>query len=422
MLDFGVFPPEINSGRMYAGPGPGSMLAAAAAWDGLAAELRSAATSYGSVVSGLTSGSWLGPASASMAQAAAPYVTWMASTAGRAEETATQAKAAVAAYEAAFAATVPPPVIAANRAQLAALIATNFFGQNSPAIAATEAEYGEMWAQDAAAMYGYASASAAATKMAPFIPPTPTTSVAGLTEQAAAVNNANATPAGSAAQTAASTMTHLASTSAMPQLSAASSTSPAAATSSAATAPTWSSLLDFLGPNGLAILGPSGLISSVLGNPSFANQGLANAWTNWPYFPLGTVNSTVAWAAGMAPGAPAPSPALGGALPPPGAIGAFGGTVGHWGGPVSASVGQAGTIGRLSVPASWAAAAPQQAIGPEAPGLLGAQTIAHSHPGASSGLLRGVPLTGAGIGRRAGGFINRYGFRHAVMPRPPSAG
>ncbi|EUA27902.1 PPE family protein [Mycobacterium xenopi 4042] len=51
-MDFGILPPEINSGRMYAGPGPGPMLAAAAAWDGLAANLYSTATSYHSVVSG----------------------------------------------------------------------------------------------------------------------------------------------------------------------------------------------------------------------------------------------------------------------------------------------------------------------------------------------------------------------------------
>jgi PPE-repeat protein len=65
----------------------------------------------------------------------------------------------MAAYEAAFAMTVPPPVIAANRALLMALIATNFFGQKTPAIMATEAQYTEMWAQDAAAMFGYAGAS-----------------------------------------------------------------------------------------------------------------------------------------------------------------------------------------------------------------------------------------------------------------------
>lgn len=53
-MDFGVLPPEINSGRMYAGPGSGPMLAAAAAWDGLATELQSTAADYGSVISVLT--------------------------------------------------------------------------------------------------------------------------------------------------------------------------------------------------------------------------------------------------------------------------------------------------------------------------------------------------------------------------------
>ena len=51
MVDFGALPPEVNSGLMYAGAGSGPMVAAAAAWDGLAAELGSAATSYRAVVS-----------------------------------------------------------------------------------------------------------------------------------------------------------------------------------------------------------------------------------------------------------------------------------------------------------------------------------------------------------------------------------
>jgi PPE-repeat protein len=183
-MDFAMLPPEINSGRMYAGPGSGPMRAAAAAWDGLAAELYSAANSYQSVVSGLTAGPWLGPASASMAAAAARYAAWMSTTAAQAEQTAAQAKAAAADYETAFAATVPPPVIAANRSLLMALIATNVLGQNTPAIAATETQYAEMWAQDAATMYGYAGSSASATTLTPFTPPAPTTNPGGLAGQA----------------------------------------------------------------------------------------------------------------------------------------------------------------------------------------------------------------------------------------------
>ena len=130
-MDFGAFPPEVNSARMYAGPGAGSMLAAAAAWDGLAADLHSTAASCGSVISRLTGGSWQGAASTSMAAAVAPYLTWMTATAAQLEQVASQARAAAAAYEAAFAMTVPPAVIAANRAQLMALIATNILGQNT---------------------------------------------------------------------------------------------------------------------------------------------------------------------------------------------------------------------------------------------------------------------------------------------------
>ena len=197
ILDFAMLPPEINSARMYAGAGSGPMLAAASAWNGLAAELRSTALSYGSVLNALTSEEWHGPASVAMAAAAMPYVAWMSTTATQAEQTAAQAGAAVAAYEAAFAATVPPPVIATNRAQLAVLIATNILGQNTPAIAATEAQYAEMWAQDAAAMYGYAGSSAAATQLTPFTEPQQTTSPGGLAGQAAAVTQATGTSAGS---------------------------------------------------------------------------------------------------------------------------------------------------------------------------------------------------------------------------------
>ncbi|ACC39914.1 putative PPE family protein PPE29 [Mycobacterium marinum] len=189
-MDFGALPPEINSGRMYVGPGSGPMLAAAVVWDELAAELYATAAGYRSTLDGLTGGSWRGPASASMAAAAAPYVAWMTATAAQAELAGSQAKVAASAYETAFAATVPPPVIAANRALLMGLVFTNIFGQNTPAIAATEAHYAEMWAQDAAAMYAYAGSSATATQVTPFTEPPQITSPSGAVSQAAAVTEA----------------------------------------------------------------------------------------------------------------------------------------------------------------------------------------------------------------------------------------
>ena len=185
--DYGALPPEINSARMYAGPVAEVDAGRRRLSSGLAAELHTAASLYGTVIAGLTSGPWLGPSATAMAAAAAPYVTWMGATAGQAELAATQAQAAASAYASAFAATVPLAEIAENRAQLIALNATNFFGQNTPAIAATEAGYAMMWAQDAAAMYGYAANSAAATSQAtPFTAAPQTTTSSGLAAQAAA--------------------------------------------------------------------------------------------------------------------------------------------------------------------------------------------------------------------------------------------
>jgi PPE family len=179
VFDFAAFPPEINSARMYAGAGPGPMMAAVAAWDQLAAELASSAASYSSVTAELTCSSWFGAASRSMRAAATPYVAWLNAAAALAEQTSSQAKAVASAFEAAFAMTVPPPVVAENRARLLMLVATNFFGQNTPAIAATEASYAEMWARDAVAMNGYAGLAATASQLTRPSRPGPTASCGG---------------------------------------------------------------------------------------------------------------------------------------------------------------------------------------------------------------------------------------------------
>ncbi len=191
MLDFGALPPEVNSGRIYTGPGSAPLLAAASAWDSLASELQTTAASYASTVGELTT-SWQGPSSTAAADAAAPYTAWLSSTAAQAEQTASQAQAAAAAYEAAFAASIPPPVIAANRAALALLVATNFLGQNTPAIATNEATYAEFWAQDAVAMYGYSGAATTASQLTPFAEAPATTNDSGQATQSAAAANSGA--------------------------------------------------------------------------------------------------------------------------------------------------------------------------------------------------------------------------------------
>src|ERR1700761_9218000 len=194
VFDFAAQPPELISAKIYSGPGTESLQAAAAAWAGLSSEFQSPAANYQSIISGLVSSDWTGPSSEAAATAAAPYVSWLSTTAGQAEQTASQARAAASAYETALAATVPPADVAANRTQLLSLLQTNILGQNNAAIAAAEAEYAQFWAQDVAAITGYAGSSQAATTgLGSFTEPPQTTNDTGQATQSAAVAAASTT-------------------------------------------------------------------------------------------------------------------------------------------------------------------------------------------------------------------------------------
>jgi PPE-repeat protein len=381
-MDFGALPPEINSARMYAGPGSAPLLSAAAAWDGLVEDLYSAATSYGSVVSGLTSQAWLGPSSASMAAAAATYVAWMTSTAGHAEQTANQARAAATAYETAFAMTVPPPVIAANRSLFAALVATNFLGQNTPAIAATEADYAEMWAQDGAAMYGYAGSAASATQLTPFTAPAPTTNSAGLAAQSAAVGQAGGSGVGTSAQTVISTASQL--LSAVPQAlhSLASSTSSS------------SSLVDLLAslaPDAGVLAGGIGTVGAAVGSGA-GSVGMVD-------IVLGIVG-TAGQASVMAGGAGAAGSALLATSEGGSGTGVLVGQIGAAASPSLDS--RAVTVGALSVPPNWTTAAPTAPHVAAVSGItLAAEPISAAMPPAMWSALPMAQLAGRGATPRS---------------------
>ncbi|CKN15170.1 PPE family protein [Mycobacterium tuberculosis] len=365
-MDFGALPPEINSGRMYCGPGSGPMLAAAAAWDGVAVELGLAATGYASVIAELTGAPWVGAASLSMVAAATPYVAWLSQAAARAEQAGMQAAAAAAAYEAAFVMTVPPPVITANRVLVMTLIATNFFGQNSAAIAVAEAQYAEMWAQDAVAMYGYAAASASASRLIPFAAPPKTTNSAGVVAQVAAV-------------------------AAMPGL---------LQRLSSAASVSWSNPNDWWLVRLLGSITPTERTTIVrLLGQSYLATGMARFLTSiaqqLTFGPGGTTaGSGGAWY---------PTPQFAG-------LGASRA--------VSVSLARANKIGALSVPPSWVKTT-ALTESPVAHAVSANPTVGSSH--GPHGLLRGLPL-GSRITRRSGAFAHRYGFRHSVVARPPSAG
>ena len=397
-MSFSLIPPEINSALMYSGAGSGPLLEAAAAWDGLAGDLEATATQYQTAVTNLTTGPWLGPSSARMASATAPYIAWLQSTAATAAQTGTQAKVAAAAYQTAYASMVPPPEIAANRAELATLVANNFLGQNTGAIATNEANYLDMWIQDALGMDTYQMNSQAATALP--------------------------------AQTAA------------PQV--ASGAVPAAASAAASPADSGATLIvDQLIQDVAFLFGDSGAGTPTLaGLPTWLG-GVATAIAANPtgallpvqvtYY-MGMLSSTPARMFMSSGGGSAASSGTGtlasmsdsllgnvGKLVDSKAESIFGGVGGQlqkWGSGIQASLASAMHAGGLSVPNSWHTGVPEMARA--APGLpatsVAAPSLMHGLP--SSPFSQGL------MGALAGRGMTSLGSRVAakVMPRSPAGG
>lgn len=373
---------------MYAGAGAGPLMAASSAFNNLSSELSSNAASYESVISQLTGSEWQGPSSRAMAAAAQPYIGWLNTTSGQLRQAATQATASAAAYEAAFAATIPPTVVAANRAQLAALVATNILGQNTPAIAANEAMYSEFWAQDAAAMYGYASTSAAAATLSPLTPPAENTNPSGQGAQAAAVGNAVNSNA---------TTSSLNGLLGNLQNALSSAATPAASTTQS---------------------GGGALLSAV--NNFFNVPFVQNAIYN--------VGVTVAWNVAMMTStfpmlghmlANAPFGVMVGDITPLGdglgmGMTLAGATTPAGGGAVLAGMGSASSVGGMSVPAAWSAATPTAETGAT---LAGTGWTAAAEESAGTAGVPGVMPGMASAGRQGYGMGPRYGVKPRVMPK-----
>jgi PPE-repeat protein len=408
MLDFASLPPEINSALMYSGSGSGPMLTASSAWGALSAELHNMASAYESVIAALTDGSWLGPAAAAMAASSQAQVGWLLSTAAQAEHVAAQAAAAVTAYETAFIATVPPPEIAANRALLAALAASNLLGQNTAAILATEAQYAEMWAQDAAAMYGYAGASSAASTLAPFAPAAESANPAGLGAQASAVAQAVGSSGGQSA--ASDTLAALAGE--MP-------------------APPWmgnlGNLLNTLGltghvwnseGDGIVVGGMMGdLLEGLTGSQTLDASSGFDAFIRL-VSPTRLFTTAFKDMDGLAHSfLPAASKAgsVTEVIPPSLPTGIPGAATG--------GLGKAELVGRLSVPPNWGGVAPSVSPAVTSVGSLGTPVSSQpltAQPVANS--MGGLPVIGGNGGRGMQFAAPRYGFKPTVVPHPPAGG
>lgn len=411
MLDFGTSPPEITSAKIYAGPGSGPLLAAAAAYDALAAQLNSFATGYFSVIADLQGEGWAGNASAAMAAAATPYAEWATVTASQIERAAGQARAAAASYENARIAIVPPSVVTANRARLASLAAANVIGQNTPQIAATEFEYAEMWAQDTLAMFGYASAAATATQLPSFQPPPPTTNPAGGVAQAAAVAGSAGAAGASNSQTFLSQLL-----TALPQQLGGLATGQAAAL-----------------PAQADPLLPLELIEAVnilLGPTSFGLQTARTVSAIGSFALAGNAFLLTHGGAGIGAAGAAAGPILANAEEPVtesgGAAGGHNAVLAHMGGDVA-------PVGQLSVPPAWADATPVASATEDPVWLSEAELDGASPwqgsaeadmPGASPAVGMGpmAAMVGGGLGRQSVAGALRVEPSPFKMPRPSCGG
>ncbi|OBK19421.1 PPE family protein [Mycobacterium asiaticum] len=382
ILDFAWLPPEINSARIFAGAGSGPLHVAAAAWESLAAELAASASSFDSVIVGLASGPWAGPASAAMAAAATPYVGWMSDAAAQAQLAAGQARAAATAFETAVVGTVHPVAVTANRVSLMTLIATNFLGQNTPAIAATEFDYVEMWAQDVMAMLGYhGGATAVAETLTPF--PAAPVDLAGLATGVGAQFTGLATSASAALS---------------PMVQGITAGAPALVA----------------GAQSLAAGLP---VESVMSAAQMA--AMPASMLMGPLMQLGsTANAGTAGLAGAT--ALADMPKLAGDIAPMTGMGGGGAGLGAG---MAANLGQARLVGAMSVPPTWQGSVPKGMASTAMSGLgANAAEMAQAAGAAGTGGMPMMPMPmgmgGAG-GGMPGGMMGRGGASpHVVQNRP----
>jgi len=394
VLEFAWLPPEINSARIFAGAGSGPLHMAATAWEGLAQDLQASASSFDSVVVGLTAGPWAGPASASMAAAAAPYVGWLTAAAGQATSAGVQARAAATAFEVAQAATVHPAAVTANRTTLATLIATNFFGLNAPAIAATEFQYVEMWAADVGAMLGYhAGATSVASTMAQFsLPPMSMAGLVGWVSQLAPQVMAEVTQLGTQATAMLS-----------PVLSAVTAAAPGVMSALSTVESAASGLQPLTSVAQIGMYPASMAISPLMSLVQMASQS-------------NTAGMAAANAAALAAD---PAKFVGSAVPDMKPLGGAGGL----GAGMGADLGKARLVGAMSVPPTWQGSMPSRMISSAMSGLGGmpnAAEMAAAGPGGSGMGMMPMPMGGMGAGGgMPGGMMGRGGASpHVVQNRP----
>ncbi|VBA59429.1 PPE family protein [Mycobacterium attenuatum] len=166
-------PPEVHSALLSAGPGPASLLTAAAQWSTLSTEYAAVAEELTTVLAATHTLAWHGPSAEICAAAYAPYLAWLTQASTDSAATAAVHHSAATAYLSALAAMPTLGELAANHTTHAILLATNFFGINTIPIALNETNYVRMWIQAATTMSAYETLTTTALATTPHTTPAP---------------------------------------------------------------------------------------------------------------------------------------------------------------------------------------------------------------------------------------------------------